>query len=811
MTEAIPSYRLACLLSDIGRLRSRFEADSGAEQTAENDSHGQHSAQFIRELGDERAARLVEIHHSTDDCLAVSDIPDGLQRETYLLMAASRLASGNQNVASEPTVRLRNVFGSLRESNTGSKTYPLRPLCVERETLFPRAAGEHGESVAAGYEDLWTGLTEAVAEVDRYETLVHLLEKYTWCVPASPETPNLPLYDHLRTTVAIGDALYHSELSTAGLRALAAGDGEGDDIDQACFSLIKGDLSGIQSFLHRMERSDDAQDSISKRMRGRSTQLWLLNKSITTLFLRHLDLPCTSMIWSGGGQFYALVPPHAGSASEVESSSSLDEFEQAVNSRLFERFDGDLFFVLGRADAMQSDASFATLFGRVARDADERKLRKGSTVVSHLDSPILGEATEPCPVCGGNKAHDEERCEACQNQEQIGKDLPQSKYLRLDHSQRDDAHFSLELLDERLSWRFVSAPEQADHLYSVNSTEWPEAAERWGFVFTGTEVPHGGAIDRVWSFTEQAAFARSEASLNHVVKMDIDDLGRTISNSMEDGASRLAAISRMISVFFGGYVNELAEERTYASRSSDACEACQDLLTDMDVRTVEHRRSSEPDRAVYHRLTDQTSELPHESCIERVSPIYIGFSGGDDMFFVGPWDEAVEFGRRIRKELRAYCSGTLTISAGFYLTRANYPIGRAVEHAEQRLETAKAFSKNGTTKNAAWLFGETRSWDLDTSPDMSDLIELGVEFEELLDADELSQSLLHAFLELGTDSDSDVAALNDTAVGVQKEWKVKYILSRNVDEEIMNKLEDTVPEALPWITVPVSWASLTTR
>ncbi|WP_248910488.1 type III-A CRISPR-associated protein Cas10/Csm1 [Halocatena marina] len=809
MTASIPSHRLACVLSEIGRLRSRFEAEREAGgETAIDPSHD-HSAQFIRDhFGDETAARLVEIHHSTDEVPEKAALPESFRRETYLLMAASRLASAHhRNDKSEPVMRLQNVFNVVDGSDTRSKTYPLRPLSIDRETLFPRAGDEHTQSDVEGYEGLWNGLTEAVTEVHRYETLVHLLEKYTWCIPASPDTPDLPLYDYLRTTVAIGDALYYSDLTTADLRSLAAG----DTIDQQCFSLVKGDLSGIQSFLHRMKSPDEAQDRISKRMRGRSTQLWLLTESLSTLFLRHLDLPCTSLIWSGGGQFYALVPPNS------SKSAALDEFEQAVNTRLFERFGGDLFFILGCASARQSAASFPSLFQRVARDTDERKLRKGSSVVSVLDSPVLekgDEPTEPCPVCGGEKAHDEERCSECLRQEDIGTDLPESNYLRLDHAQRADAHFSLDLesLGERLSWRFVTEPEQADHLYSVNSTDRPEKADRWGFVFTGTTVPYGGGIDRVWSFTEQAGFARSDASLNHVVKMDIDDLGKTIAACMDDGVSRLAAISRMLSVFFGGYVNECANEQSYAFLLSDACEDCHDQFHDMESRTVEHRRSSEPDSAVYNRPTDEAEKSLHDDCIERISPIYIGFSGGDDMFFVGPWDEAVEFGRHIRRELRAYCSGTLTISAGYFLSREKYPIGRAVEHAEERLEMAKAYSDDGITKNAAWLFGKTRAWEsTDTSPGMTELIDLGIEFEELLETGELSQSSLHAFLELGTETDSETIDPNDAAVGVQKEWKVKYILSRNVDEEIMSELEEKIPKALLWITVPISWASLATR
>lgn len=797
------SRRLAALLHDVGRLRAAIDdGPNTGDSKIKRASVG-----FLRELGDEDAARLVEAYHSESS-------PTDLQRETQILAAASHLASSVTGTQSVPKDRLSSVFTPLTQHDSAtSQTYPLRRLSLDQDTLFPCEGSEHTDSIEEGYRQLLDGLTEEITEDAAYETVVHLVEKYTWCVPSDTGSLDLPLYDRLRTTAAISEALYRADLSDDDLSRLA--DGQSTNPDTKLFSLIKGDVSGIQSFLHRMRNPDEAQDSVSKRMRGRSTQLWLLTEGLNRLFLRRLGLPVTNMIWSGGGQFYALVPSSA--------TDDLEAFEEEVNRWLLDRFDGDLFFVLGSADARYTDteSGFAPLFKRVASDTDTAKLRKGVSAISALDTPVLGEAKEPCAACGGDKEHGEDRCHECTVQEEIGRDLPQATHLRFDVSEHADAHFTLDLPEGGASWRFVKNEDKganADRLYSLNTTEIPDSSGVNGFVFTGAAVPVGGGIDRVWSFTEQADLGRSDAL--HVAKMDIDGLGSAISTGMEGGLSRLAALSRSLELFFSGYVNEIADEMSYLSVSeSETCNECREALSNAEIREVEHRRMehSEAEEAVYYR-PDADSQIRsglHASCVETVPPIYIGFSGGDDMFFVGPWDEAVTFGKEVRRTFDEYTSQSLTLSAGFFLTHPKYPIGRATERAENRLEEAKEFSYGSETKNAASLFGETLGWELDDHSGMTTLVEFGQRFEELLQDEEegLSQSTLHALLDLHDETYPNGVPPdpNDVSIGTRREWKLKYLLVRNVDGDGMNELEESIPRALPWITVPVSWASLATR
>lgn len=52
----------------------------------------------------------------------------------------------------------------------------------------------------------------------------------------------------------------------------------------------------------------------------------------------------------------------------------------------------------------------------------------------------------------------------------------------------------------------------------------------------------------------------------------------------------------------------------------------------------------------------------------------ICYSGGDDLFIVGAWNEVIELALDIREKFAAYTENTLKISAGIGVYKHDYPI-----------------------------------------------------------------------------------------------------------------------------------------
>ena len=96
----------------------------------------------------------------------------------------------------------------------------------------------------------------------------------------------------------------------------------------------------------------------------------------------------------------------------------------------------------------------------------------------------------------------------------------------------------------------------------------------------------------------------------------------------------------------------------------------------------------------------------------RFNNIYTVFSGGDDLFLIGKWDEIIDFSVYLRtKFLEFVCnSPCVTFSAGIALLKCGEPVQKFYEFSEDALETSKAFESGSLSKNALTLFGETISW-----------------------------------------------------------------------------------------------------
>ena len=86
---------------------------------------------------------------------------------------------------------------------------------------------------------------------------------------------------------------------------------------------------------------------------------------------------------------------------------------------------------------------------------------------------------------------------------------------------------------------------------------------------------------------------------------------------------------------------------------------------------------------------------------------YVMYSGGDDLFIVGPWDAILLLAQRLRESWSEYaCSNpNVTISAGLVMVKPRYPVQRFAQEADSVLEEAK-----GAGHNRVNVFGRAVPW-----------------------------------------------------------------------------------------------------
>ncbi|XPV70421.1 MAG: type III-A CRISPR-associated protein Cas10/Csm1 [Halarcobacter sp.] len=100
-----------------------------------------------------------------------------------------------------------------------------------------------------------------------------------------------------------------------------------------------------------------------------------------------------------------------------------------------------------------------------------------------------------------------------------------------------------------------------------------------------------------------------------------------------------------------------------------------------------------------------TQKVP-EFLEENYKNTYVVFTGGDDFFIIGAWNEIIDFSEKIYKEFRNFSNENLTLSVAIMLSKENVPISYMSSKIEELLEK----SKENQDKDSITLFDETVKW-----------------------------------------------------------------------------------------------------
>jgi CRISPR-associated protein Csm1 len=137
-----------------------------------------------------------------------------------------------------------------------------------------------------------------------------------------------------------------------------------------------------------------------------------------------------------------------------------------------------------------------------------------------------------------------------------------------------------------------------------------------------------------------------------VLRCDVDDLGQAFISGTygEEGSTtsldftqifdRSTSFSHELSVFFKYYLNLIAKTPEFTG------------------------------------LTKRSTEEIHQSGGRKIQVIY---SGGDDVFVVGAWDDVVEFAVDLRTNFAKWTDNKLTLSAGIGIFTPKTPVSQMAE------------------------------------------------------------------------------------------------------------------------------------
>ncbi len=609
----------------------------------------------------------------------------------YVVYLANNISSGFFDYEHEEELEdswysksLDCIYNILNNQNK-DYIYPLHTM-KEDKPHYPESGKAKGQY--ADYDRLLSdysqGLKDLKLKPEYLNSLLELNEAYLSFVPASAqagEPSDISLYDHSKTTAAIAACivLYLEGKGIQDYRETLF-DQEDSFYDLEAFSIVSLDISGIQQFIYNIPS-----DGALKSLRSRSFYLEIMLENVTDEILNLYKLPKANLIYSGGGHAYILLP---------HLPEKRDELKAAIanmNKQLLKMFGTALFIAYGYQSCSAKELmsitdkpeSYSDIFRSLGCSLAQDKLRRYSAEqLLDLNSLRSDTSGRECHICGKTASltefEDKTVCSICLSFIQLSNELikPNTVYAVL---RQQPASPSLQLLSATekgyylLPVKYQQAmeilkkePDNVVRFYSKNTyrTDLPYSSRIWMGDFSA-KTEDGN----LKTFAELAEASQGIERIG-VLRADVDSLGSAflrgfVREEQENkykyvNITRTSALSRSLSAYFKYFINGLLAE----SKGS--------LLTGEDKNEVN---------------------------------IVVVYSGGDDMFLVGAWDEVLSCGIELQRSFSRYTGGALTLSAGFGVFPPKYPISQMAQETAKLEEKAKEHTHQYGQKNSISLFG----------------------------------------------------------------------------------------------------------
>lgn len=667
MTENQQKIVIGSLLHDIGKIL--YRSDDGR-------NHSESGYDFLKnevKLKDQDILDQVRYHHSQN--LRNSNLKnDSLAYITYI---ADNISSGLDRRDKEDgtggfirNTPLESIFNILN-NNKGSSHYLPSMLGQDDTINFPtQKEVEYDETF---YRSVYQKIAECLycfSYSDEYmNSLLEILEATLSFVPSSTSQRQLidiSLYDHVKLTAAIASCIYEylQEEKQSNYKDCLYIYAK-EFYNKKVFLLYSMDISGIQDFIYTINNK-----GALKGLRARSFYLEIMMEHLIDELLEKVGLSRTNLIYSGGGHAYLLM------ANTDKTKQILEENEKEINKWFLETFQTALYVGTGYAECNTKDlenepsGSYEEIFRKISKSISTKKIKRYKAKdIIWLNSKNQISGERECIICRRtDRLTENDHCEICWALEQMSAKIMENKFFVVN---KIKGTMSLPLPGD--NYLTVEKDEKSVREW-MDKEEYVRAYSKNMF-YSGYSVATKLWIgdyqkENKYDFQKLAQDAQGIQRIA-VLRADIDNLGEAFvsgfKNQENDNRyvtiSRTATFSRKLSLFFKYHVNHILKNGEFYLREKENKE-----------------RSA-----------------------------VVVYSGGDDLFIVGSWDDIIGFAVDLNNSLKKYTQGTLTISGGIGLYPSKYPIASMAKQTG-KLENA---AKELEGKNAISLFDTryTFHWD----------------------------------------------------------------------------------------------------
>ncbi len=687
--------------------------------------------------------------------------------------------------------------------------YPLKELSPLN--IFPQKSEEiqqiDSEQAAEEYRELFSNFILDLEKLSHkeyvplwFEHFDSLFMIYTSHIPSATvgyTVPDVSLYDHSKSTSAIASSLYlyHKETDTLTFEAVK-------DYETKKFLLISGDFYGIQDFIFSAGGSTNK--ASAKLLRGRSFYVSLLSELAADMICRELGLPITCVILNAAGKFTILAPNTERVRRSVESA------EGEINNWLIKNFYGQASMGLSMIAASPNDfvkGNFANLWKILSQAVDRKKYSRfdifqhGGCVSDYLDS--FDSRLGICPFCNKRPADssakvvDEFSCRICADHIFIGENLVKAEQIAITH------------IDAELYGRKLLEP-----IFGIYQLIFPTGELK--------DLAKQGKLFKFWhiGISEDGHIARNITAKfinGYVPKYDEEDLnddrylaGKKSDRKKQEMIDQIKVDKHANTPKTFAHIAVKALNFTDIPSKFKGLEAIGVLKADVDHLGLLFAVGLGKNRLTLSRLATMSRQLNNYFSTfipyilkteQRFKDIYTVFSGGDDLFLIGPWNRIIEFAALLNDSFREYvCQNKhITISAGFSIHKPHEPVLRLAEASEHALSMSKSRGRDSIT-----IFGETAKWK-----DFVSLRDIKEKFEAWLNSDKINNAMLFRLNELIEMKRQEQELLNSGTIYIEDieclKWRafLMYTIVRNAGRKMKGderqKVINEVMQVTDWL------------
>ncbi|MBZ4663996.1 MAG: cas10 [Caloramator sp.] len=546
----------AALLHDIGKFYQRTQDNNEKEKVkrayktiyeqegAYSPRHQEWGAYFCEKLNlpnINEIKRLVRNHHKPTDVYE------------KIISIADMLSSGEREEKEDDCKNLISVLNlvKLNRSREEKRKYKR----ISRLSQFNELMDNEEQNISVSYKRLWDEFEGVIKEEGDIDRIYYILNEYTSNIPSAYyySRPDINLFSHLKTTAAIAVCLYkqfEEEIIGGDYRKI-------DEIytkvklnkelfKENVFCLIKGDISGIQSFLYNI----DMEDAL-KNLKARSFYLSYILDIIARYIVDEEGLTLSNILYCGGGHFYIIAPN--------KTKERIEEYRSKIQEVLFKAHGIDVSVLLSCVEFNIGDlatADFSKVFWAAGNKLSEEKFKKFSNILNE-DFFMPRENINICPYCKREIKGD--ICEFCESFVELGNALYRNKYVYLHKREKFTGKVKrVEDVFASFGYEIEFTDQLNKKAFSINK-EGVDFKNTLGYIKTANYMFKEGSRTATLEEVSQKAQGIKRWG---VLRGDVDNLGKIFLEGLGENKSisRVATLSSELEIFFGKFLEDYVRE-----------------------------------------------------------------------------------------------------------------------------------------------------------------------------------------------------------------------------------------------------------